>query len=591
LRVLDFSVPFELITNRRNTATKKDKQHVILIGAGFAGMATAANLLLKYIRGDLKNGLEITHIERYENQRGGGIAYSTEGRLNLSANRVGLMPETSRPAFIRSFIDYIIEVFDERAAEKQLNDPERRVFGGYSRYVLDTLIDKAVSLSNGKVSYKPVTGEVIGIKDHGEVAEVQIKKPSGEVIKLRAGNVVLSTGHYQLPEAPKELAAIAKHRRFLPSIYKPDALKFLANLPKDENEIVLVVGTGLSANDNVLRLLESGYKGKIIMMSRRGLSHLHYNRAPINEFLRDGLVAEPDDPRQNQARGIKDKTNGNALKASIPLFMQRDSLSRAVGTIKGEFVDWMKQGYTTEEILGHWEAFAYQLKEKFSGQEKALGRMRRRMESVLSAYRVGVIPDIHEKLSAAIKSGQLQIIKGTITATAPIENSEAISVSFNANRQKQTIKVTAVMSGLPFDVATRLPIEKINDPLWRSMLQDGTVVPHHMNADGIEVSSDFAIINSEGRVSKTIHGVGVPISGHMGWNKYRYPEKPGAGSRLGSFTLNVAGITGQADLLTDVLARKVGINVIPANRHPDTHPIRLWLPPQTPVNQRPEVTG
>jgi hypothetical protein len=60
----------------------------------------------------------------------------------------------------------------------------------------------------------------------------------------------------------------------------------------------------------------------------------------------------------------------------------------------------------------------------------------------------------------------------------------------------------------------------------------------------VTVTNGFSLVDRKGKASNGISVIGVPVAGHMIVTAYKYPERPGAGGRIGPTALNVVGITG-----------------------------------------------
>lgn len=208
-------------------------RHIAIIGGGFSGAMLAARLAEAGVRSSL--------IDR-SGVFGPGLAYSTpfEGHLlNVRADRMSAVEGRSG-----DFVEWL------RLNCPQYADPDgfapRRLYGEYLQHRLN-----AVRLAHpGMIEL--VTGEVAAIEPDG----VRL----GDTQMIKADAVVLATGN------PAPRVADKGSRRVLSD---PWALAALERIGPDD--AVIIVGSGLTMVDMALWLDANGRKGRIRVLSRRGL--------------------------------------------------------------------------------------------------------------------------------------------------------------------------------------------------------------------------------------------------------------------------------------------------------------------------------
>ncbi len=213
-------------------------RHVAIVGGGFSGAMLAARLA--------EAGVRSTLIDR-SGVFGPGLAYSTpfEGHLlNVRADRMTAVEGRST-----DFVDWL------RDNCPQYADPDgfapRRLYGEYLQHRLI-----GVRLAHpGMIEL--VTAEVAAIERDG----VRL----GDTQTLKADAVVLATGN----PAPRVAGPIGaeRSRRVLGD---PWALAALERIGTDDE--VIIVGSGLTMVDMALWLDANGRKGRIKVLSRRGLT-------------------------------------------------------------------------------------------------------------------------------------------------------------------------------------------------------------------------------------------------------------------------------------------------------------------------------
>jgi uncharacterized NAD(P)/FAD-binding protein YdhS len=209
-------------------------QRVAIVGGGFSGAMLAARLA--------ERGIASSLIDR-TGTFGPGLAYSTpfEGHLlNVRSDRMSAVEGRSG-----DFLDWLRD-HCPKCAEPAGFAP-RRLYGEYLQHRLN-----AARLAHpGMIEL--VTGEVAAIKDDG------VRLSDGRVILVRA--VVLATGN------PAPGTAVAGSRRVITDPWALTALERIG--PEDE---VIILGSGLTMVDMALWLDANGRRGRIKVLSRRGLT-------------------------------------------------------------------------------------------------------------------------------------------------------------------------------------------------------------------------------------------------------------------------------------------------------------------------------
>jgi len=210
-------------------------RHVAVIGAGASGTIQALHLL--------RAGVErVTLIERGR-EPGRGTAYGTrrpEHLLNVTARRMSVYPDDP---------GHFARWYAERGGAEDY--APRTIFGDYLTGLMADCRARLQMLS-------------------GEARDVQARDGSQEVVladgrDLAADAVVLALGN--LPPAP--LAALPAED--LGACYIQDPWFGGLSEGLADNDVVLLVGTGLTAVDAALTLDATGFRGRIVALSRRGL--------------------------------------------------------------------------------------------------------------------------------------------------------------------------------------------------------------------------------------------------------------------------------------------------------------------------------
>lgn len=227
-----------------------ESAHVLVVGGGLSGVASALRLLQRGGR-----GLRVTLVDAGPHLFR-GVAYGAAEAahlLNTPAGCMSLDPEDS-DAFVR----FAVEHGHACTARSLL---PRRLYGDY----LAACVSQAVVSCPGKL--RIVQGSAVDLEQARGAWRLSLE--DGRV--LAAENVVLATGHLP-PSLPAACAAVAHDARFVRDPWEPGALDRVAAAQR-----VLVVGSGLTALDVLASLAQRGHQGSVFTVSQSGrwpASHL-----------------------------------------------------------------------------------------------------------------------------------------------------------------------------------------------------------------------------------------------------------------------------------------------------------------------------
>jgi uncharacterized NAD(P)/FAD-binding protein YdhS len=226
---------------------------VAIVGAGFSGTMTAANLARRGIQSILIEG---------SGRAGQGAAYSTTEPahlLNIRAHNMGAWAD---------------EPGHFAAAEGLEADrfAERRRYGRYLRSILDEAI------ASGCVQL--IEDRAVEARHNAEGWQVRLER--GGIVKADA--LVLATGNQPPAELPFAKAAGAC---LIDNPWGNAARSAIAEAVSKRAD-VLIVGTSLTMVDTVLSLDWAEHRGKIVAVSRRG-------KIPLAGGLHDPAPVERDD--------------------------------------------------------------------------------------------------------------------------------------------------------------------------------------------------------------------------------------------------------------------------------------------------------
>ena len=186
---------------------------------------------------------------------GRGVAYGTdrpEHLLNVPARRMTAYPD--RP-------DHFTEWWSARGGDEEGYAP-RMVYGDYVR----------AQLAEAMHGIEIVHGEAVDVRSTEAGEEIALA--DGRTIAADA--VVLAPGNLE-PAVPGRFDVAALGAAWVGDPWASDLGEGLG-----PDDTIVILGTGLTAVDTALTLDARGFKGRILALSRRGLSpRAHEPREPM----------------------------------------------------------------------------------------------------------------------------------------------------------------------------------------------------------------------------------------------------------------------------------------------------------------------
>jgi uncharacterized NAD(P)/FAD-binding protein YdhS len=237
-------------------------KRVVVVGAGFSGTLLALHLA--------RLGCRAVLVERRD-RFAAGAAYSTPDICHLLNVRAGSM--SAFPDEPSHFADWL----SRRGEGDAETFAPRRSYGAY----LAELLEQAGE------AIRSIKGEVTSLAENTEGVRLEI---SGE--ELAADMAALAAGN--LPPQPPKVIREAKvpNERFLNDPWAEGAAAELDRIADLKGDILLL-GSGLTAVDMALSLRARDYKGRLTVMSRRGLvprPHENFVPAPLDHQPEGGLL-------------------------------------------------------------------------------------------------------------------------------------------------------------------------------------------------------------------------------------------------------------------------------------------------------------
>lgn len=236
---------------------------VAIIGGGFSGAMTAANLIRAAVRE--KRSLNLSLIDR-QSAYGEGVAYRTNDPahvLNVPAARMSAWPDAPD--------DFLNWARVRKADIGPWDFLPRRWYGDYVR---ETLLAE-IRASPATISIEILRDEATSVRSgsgSGEQAWTVVTRRAGEIA---ADAVVITVGH-RPPTDPLGGRWTGSKARL---ISDPWASLAISSIGPDEP--VLVLGTGLTTVDVLLSLSRLGRRAPVVGVSRHGLFPLAHASGPV----------------------------------------------------------------------------------------------------------------------------------------------------------------------------------------------------------------------------------------------------------------------------------------------------------------------
>lgn len=442
---------------------------MLVIGGGAAGCLVAANLLRR-----ARPPFRLTLVER-RRVLGHGVAYGTENsahRLNVPAVRMGAFPDdaggflrwlgakTGRDAIAPAFApgDFV----------------PRWLFG---EYVRDAWTVAKQGLPDGVV-VEEITAEVLDLEEIDGKGRATLAE--GRV--LWGDRVVLAVGHLpgEYPIAKPEFAEFYRGRRYAHLPWVPEALNGIP--PESE---VLLVGAGLTSADLALELAGRGHRGRIHLLSRRGLRpQRHAKTEPYPRFL---------------------ETEASPLTIRALTRRVREELKR--GLLAG--ADWRAViDALRPDTARLWQALPW--------EERA--RFLRHVRPFWEVHRHRVAPEVARSLERLESDGQLQYYAGRLQSLR--EDAEGVEAVFRRRGTAtiETLRVAKVINC----TGPRTDYSKFQHPLFVNLLSRG-LIDHDPLALGINALPSGEVLRYRGGPTGWLFTLGAPLKGVL-WECTAIPE-------------------------------------------------------------------
>lgn len=423
--------------------------HVAIVGAGFSGTLLAINLMRH-------DGPRATLIERRPAQMARGVAYSAaheEHLLNVRAGNMSALPDDP---------GHFVRWLEAKALGDARTFVSRRIYGAYLREMLDA----AIAAHPGRLTLIEAQATALDRRDDG----VTIATDAGPIL---ADVAVLAIGNLP-PHTPPGLDPVA-----LPEgCYRADPWAGDIGAGLTDADTVMLVGSGLTAIDAALMLEASGFGGRILAVSRRGL----VPRAHADTPAQPGLREKPADRLAALVRSVRDRTAAIGWRAAVDELrpMTQMMWSSADASTRARFL---------RHLRPYWDVHRHRLAPAVAARIEALcatGRLR---------FAAG-------KLVSAEPSGSGALLRWRPRGEAPI--------------------VTTPVARIVNCTGPQGDLLRSDEPLLRHLLAAGMIRPDRMRI-GLEVDAQSNVIDAAGRTDERVYCIGPMTRGGL-WEVVAVPD-------------------------------------------------------------------
>ncbi|WP_460091835.1 FAD/NAD(P)-binding protein [Pseudomonas sp. S2_E02] len=438
---------------------------LVIIGAGFSGAVTATQFLRRS-----PADVRVVLINR-SGTMARGLAYGTNSSLHLLNVPAGNMSaDVDDP---EHFLRYC-----------QAKDPAytassfvpRKIYGEYLTSVLDDAERRCAS----GVTLERIVAEVRSLQPRKTGAVVELA--NGQYID--ADQVVLAFGNFSPLDPPGFSSSMRGDR------YQSDPWAAGATQSKDPNRAVLLVGTGLTALDVSLGLLQNGHKGPIYMVSRRGLRPLpHRPKRTTDEvpadFVERLLQAPP----------------------SVRGYLQL--IRREISAKRNDGLDWRDWVAALRPITSDlWLRLPLTERRRFL----------RHLQPYWDVHRHRVAPAAYQRFEEALSAGQVRFLAGRIKSVETGFDHLRIGIQRRNEQAFEQLDVEQVINC----TGPTTNLHRVKDPLIQQLCADGVIQVDVLGL-GLCVNEQLAVKNTSGVCSSWLYYVGPMLKADY-WEATAVPE-------------------------------------------------------------------
>ena len=448
-----------------------DARVIVIIGGGFTGTMTVANLLRFGSQDEFP--LHIVLIDR-QPAFGEGIAYRTNDPrhlLNVPAGQMSAWP--NRP---EDFLEFA------RAKDTLVKPGDflpRRMYG---QYIRQRLCELAESCGNG-LSAEVVRDEATGLTPKID-SSWSIQTCKGR--SIQADVAVITIGH-RPPDDPLASRWVGPCHRF---VADPWAALVLSQIGPDEP--VLLLGSGLTAVDAILTLDRGDRLAPLVAVSHHGLMPMPHLRDPEPAADVSELVTAWLDP---------------AIRLTVRQLVS--TLRRHIDATANSGTDW-------RQVIDGLRPVIPKLWERLSLSERR--RFLNCIRSFWEVHRHRMAPDVADAIDRLRRKKTLEIISGGLVSASADTDGVDVTLSLRGGSAKRVVRVSWVINCTGPGVHNRHTTHRILRPL----LEAGTLSQDELCL-GLRTDALGRAIDSSGQSLQTLLVAGTLRKSTL-WESTAVPE-------------------------------------------------------------------
>lgn len=440
------------------------KATIAIVGAGFSGTMTAVHLLRQ-----ARRPLRIVLIDRADTP-GHGVAYRDQPEcylLNVRAGNMSAFPD--RPDH---FLDWLNNAYSPCHPVGPGKFLPRRIYGLY----LEAVLAEAQHDARRGVSLEFRRGEVNGLRDGKDGKDGTSLRFAGGG-QLRADRVVLALGNPGPADPAPAARGLQNNPRYLGYAWSSPGLYSIKR-----HEDLLLIGSGLTTLDWLAALDNLGHRGRIHVVSRRGLLPQLHQAAQPHALSFDPL----------------------ALPARL-----RPLLRRLRQEIEAAGGDWRA---VIDALRPHTQGLWQRLPQ--AEQRRFLRHLRPYWE----IHRHRAAPQIVERLAGLQQSGRLRTLAGRLDSLEDRGADIEVGVRVRQGREPLRLTVQRVVNCTGPESNYR----RLSHPLIVSLRERGLIQPDALGL-GLLTDAQGALLDHDGSASEWLYTLGPVRKGQL-WETTAVPE-------------------------------------------------------------------
>jgi uncharacterized NAD(P)/FAD-binding protein YdhS len=438
---------------------------VVIIGAGFSGAVTAAQLLRQG-----SPDVRIVLINR-SGAMARGLAYGTNSPLHLLN-----VPAGNMSAYVDEPEHFLRFCQARDSAYSASSFVPRKMYGDY----LASVLDEAERHGFGDVELERVISEVDSLSPNG--AGAIVKLANGQ--QIIADQVVLAFGNFSPLDPPGFNSSLGVEQ------YQADPWSGVAGSSGGLDSPVLLVGTGLTALDVALGLLQQGHRGPIHMVSRRGLQPL---------------------PHRAQRSALEVPLNIVEKLLQLP-----PTVAGYMRLIRQEIATSQVHGLDWRDALALLRSITPDLWVRLPSIERR--RFLRHVQPYWDVHRHRVAPAAYQRFDEAQAAGQIHSMAGRIKSVTRHTGSLTVELQLRATGRLEEISVGRVINC----TGPNTNLSRVNDALITQLRVDGLVKLDPLGL-GLSVDDQLSVINANGNAVPWLHYIGPMLKADF-WEATAVPE-------------------------------------------------------------------